>query len=411
MSWLSDLFKKAKPKDNAKFDQAISMKGYEPRFTAFGNTILQSDIIYCAIMMKARWFGKLDPRHIRVRDGENEEIKDSSVARLLRCPNDFQSTYDFLTQAFFMREKDNQCFIYPDYRYTSNGSKEYIGMYVLLPIMPPLVIEDESGNLFLKFQFVNPAREVVFPMEEIVWWRKNIEDNQFMGGGKYASLSNKDLLSALETYHTSMEAVGEQSKLSCYFDGILKVNGFSASDDKIQKIRDKFIQDLRNNKSGIAVLDNGAEYQAIQRSLKMADSATLKEIKENVMLHCGMTLEMLMGKFTEEDKNAFYENIIEPSAISLGQAMSRVFFSQWQTSFGDQVVIYASKIELMSMTAKNQLVATTINAGVFTLDEIRAMYGFAPLPNGEGKLRPRGFNNLDGDIQDKIDIEKENGEG
>ena len=43
-----------------------------------------------------------------------------------------------------------------------------------------------------------------------------------------------------------------------------------------------------------------------------------------------------------------------------------------------------------------RIVQSTTNAGVFMIDEYREMLGYSPLPNGEGKARPRGFNNLDG---------------
>ena len=398
MGWLSDLFKKGKPRKNTNFDLAVSMKGYEPTFTAFGNNILQSDIIYSAQKMKARFFGKLDPRHIRIREDKIELVTDSSVARLLRTPNDFQTTYDFLTQAYFMREKDDNCFIYPDYYISNAGQKIYKGLYILLPVMTPQIMEDESGRLFIRFQFVHPSREVIFPYEDIIVWRQNIEDNQFIGGGRYAGLANADLLNSLSAYHTAKEAVAEAAKMGCFLDGIIKVAAYAADNEKTKAIRDKFIEDLKTNKSGLGVLDNGAEFQQVQRSLKMVDSATLAEIKNNVLLHTGVTMEMLQGKFSAEDKESFYENWIEPAAISLGQAMSKVFFSQWQTSYGDQVQLYPRKIQLMSTSEITSVVQTTINAGVFTLDEYREMYGYAPLPNGEGQQRPRGFNNLDGEI-------------
>ena len=350
--------------------------------------------------MKARFFGKLDPRHIRIREDKIELVTDSSVARLLRTPNDFQTTYDFLTQAYFMREKDDNCFIYPDYYISNAGQRIYKGMYILLPVMTPLIMEDESGRLFIRFQFVHPSREVIFPYEDIIVWRQNIEDNQFIGGGRYAGMANSDLLNSLSAYHTAKEAVAEAAKMGCFLDGIIKVNSYAADNEKTQKIRDEFINDLRTNKSGLGVLDNGADFQEVKRSLKMVDSATLAEIKNNVLLHTGVTMEMLQGKFSAEDKESFYENWIEPAAISLGQAMSKVFFSQWQTSYGDQVQLYPRKIQLMSTSEITNVVQSTINAGVFTLDEYREMYGYAPLPNGEGQQRPRGFNNLDGGIQE-----------
>lgn len=396
MGWLDKVFSKAKRPKNANMNLNVSMKGYEPTFSAFGDLVLQSDIIYSAMQMKARFFGKLDPRHVRIRDDKIELVTDSSVARLLRQPNAFQTTYDFLTQAYFMREKDNNCFIYPDYYISNAGQKIYTGLYILLPSIAPIIEEDESGKLYIRFLFINPDREVVFPYEDIIIWKQNIEDRQFLGGGRYSRMSQSDLLNSLSAYHTSKEAVAEAAKLGCYLDGIIKVNAYAAETKKAQEVRDKFIQDLRENKSGIAVLDNGADYQNIQRSLKMVDAATLAEIKQNVLLHTGVTMDMLQGKFTDEEKEAFYENWIEPAALSLGQAMEKVFFSQWQTSYGDRIEMYPKKIRLMSTSEITKVVQATINAGVFTLDEYREMYGYAPLPNEEGKQRPRGFNNLDG---------------
>lgn len=396
MGWLDKIFSKARRPKNAVMDMRTAMNGYLPKFTAFGSNVLYSDIVLAAVKMKARFFGKLDPRHIRVRDQKIELVTDSTVARLLRAPNDYQTTYDFLTQAFFMREKDDNCFIYPDYYITKAGQKNYTGMYILLPVTAPIIEQDEDGNLFYRFQFDNPTRQVVFPFEDIIAWHQNMENEQFLGGGRFGSEANSDLLTSLSTYHTSKEAVAEASKLGCFIDGIIKVNAYAAKNEQAQQIRDQFIEDLRSNKSGIAVLDDGADYQNVQRSLKMADAATLKEIKDNVLLHTGVTMDMLQGKFTSEEKEALYENWIEPAAVSLGQAMSKAFFSEWQTTYGDQVQLYPRKIQLMSMTEITRMVEATINAGVFMIDEYREMYGLPPLPNGEGQLRPRAFNNLDG---------------
>lgn len=293
-----------------------------------------------------------------------------------------------------MREKNDNCFIYPDYYIDANKQKIYTGMYILLPCDSPIIMQDESGKLFIRFLFLNPNREVVFPYEDIIHWKKNIEDDQFSGGGRFASSSNVDLLNSLQAYRTGQEAVAEASKLGCYIDGILKVNGYSADNEKIQKIRDEFIDDLRKNKSGIAVLDNGSEYINIQRTLKVMDSATLKEIKEGVMLHVGVTIDMLSGKMTKEERETFYENWIRPSAVSLAQAMERVFFSQWQISHGDKIVIYPTDIELMTSEERFKYCDMLMKAGAITINEARRMCGLPPVEDGD--QRPRGYNNLDG---------------
>ena len=95
MGWLDKIFSKAKRPKNANMNLNVSMKGYEPSFTAFGALTLQSDIILSALKMKARFFGKLEPSHIRIREDKIELVTDSSVARLMRQPNEFQTPYDF----------------------------------------------------------------------------------------------------------------------------------------------------------------------------------------------------------------------------------------------------------------------------------------------------------------------------
>lgn len=398
MGWLQKIFSKAKPKNNAIYDLNVSMKGYEPHFTAFGKNLNYSDIVLSATFLKMRFFGKLEPRHIRTKDGKMEVVTDSSVARLMRQPNDFQTMYDFLTQAYFMREIYSNCFIYADYYISNANQRIYTGLYILLPCMQPIIQQDESGKLFIRFQFVNPSREVLFPLEDIIIWKNNMEDNQFLGGGKFSSMANADVLNSLQTYQTSKEAVAEAAKLGCLIDGIIKVNAYVSDNEKTQQIRNQFIDDLKSNKSGIGVLDNGAEYLNIQRQLKMVDSATLKEIKENVLMHTGVSIEMLMGKSTQEMKDFLFENFIQPAAISFEQALSKVFFSQWQTSYGDRIQIYPRRYELLTPDQKIRLIQATIPAGIYTIDEIREMTGFAPLPNDEGKARPRGYNSLDGKL-------------
>jgi len=181
------------------------------------------------------------------------------------------------------------------------------------------------------------------------------------------------------------------------FDGYLKVNSYTAGTvgEQNKKLRDDFLKDIRAGK-GIPVLDNGADYVELKRQLKMVDAATLKEIKETALIYEGVTIDVLTGKMTVQDKEAFYENWIEPAAISLGQAMSKVLFSQWQTTHGDQIILYPHKVQLMATSEIVSIIQSTISAGVLTIDEYREMLGYSPLANNEGQARPRGFNNLDG---------------
>ena len=206
--------------------------------------------------------------------------------------------------------------------------------------------------------------------------------------------ANADLLNSLQAHRTITESVAEASKLGCMFDGLLKINAYGSDTKKTQDIRDKFMEDARNaTRSGkIPVLDNGADYQQVQRQLKMVDGSTLAEIKQNIVISTGVSLEFLMGKFTPQEKEAFYESHIEPAAISLGQALGKYMLSR----ANEQIILYPHKVQLMATSEIVSIIQSTIAAGVFKIDEYREMLGYAPLENGEGEARPRGYNELDG---------------
>lgn len=389
--WLADLFKPRTKKVKRGFNEIISMIGYEPKFTSFGSQVLYSNLILSAIRLKQRFFGKLEPRHIKYEDGRAVTVYDSNVAKKLRNPNHYQTTYDFLTQAYFMREKDKTCYILLDRYKTKGGYYYYENFIVLLPSEKPEIIE-ENGEMFWVFTFEGWSEPVVFKYDDIVPWKKDIEDNMYSGGGKYSANADRDVLTSLQAYRTITESVAEASKLGCMFDGLLKVNAYGANEEKTQAIRDKFLEDVKNNKGGLPVLDMGAEYQQIQRQLKMVDGNTLKEIKESAMISTGINIDFLMGKMKPEDKEAFYEIHIAPDAISLEQALSKGIFG----SSNACVKLYPHKSQLMAMREVIELYKAAGAMGVYDVDEWREMTGHEPLPNGEGKVRPRGFNNLDG---------------
>lgn len=397
---LSKVFKPKATKNYTSFNDAISMVGYEPNFSKFGSNNLYSSIIYSAVQMKCRFFGKLEPRHIRNENGRTVTITDSSIAKVLRNPNHYQTTYEFLAQAYWKRRQDKTCYIFVDSHLTNGGTRAYDGMYVLLPETKPIIKEYPNGDLYFVFKFDGYNDTIELDYTEVIPWRDNLEDNQYMGGGKYYNNASADLHSTLEAYHTIKETIAEAAKIGCMFDGYLKINGYAADNDKNKALRDTFVEDIRTAKGKVPVLDNGADYIALNRQLKMVDSATLHELKENAFIYEGVTLDMLTSNWTTQGKEAFFENWIEPAAISLEQAMSKLFFSQWQTSHGDSIKLYPHKAQLMATSEIISVIKETIAAGVFMKDEYRDMLGYEPLPDGEGQTMPRGFNNLDGVTND-----------
>lgn len=372
---------------------AVTWNGYAPNFSTFGDNVLLSDLVLEAIRIKADFCSKLDPRHIRNEGASQTRIDDSSVARVLRSPNEYTITSDFLYKAMFLREVAENCFIYLDYYWTKGGYKYYTGAYIIQPHTWRYLQDESTGALYIGFKFEGRADEVIFDYSEIVHWRKHYEDDTYDGGGKYTRNEKRDVLNTLQAYRTICESIAEAAKCACFFDGILKINAFGEEDKKVQAIRDKFIKDLRENAKGVAVLDNGAEWQDTKRNLQMVDEKTISYFEKKILRFTGVSPAMLAGDFTTAQKEAFYERNIESAVISLGQAFTRTAFTPLQKSHGNEVVFYPNKIELMSTTEKINLLGATNAMGVWSVNEVREMFGKPPVEGGDA--RPRGYNSID----------------
>ena len=374
---------------------AVTFSGYTPTFSTFGDNMLLSDLILESIRIKADFCSKLDPRHIRTdARGARERINDSSIARVLREPNEYTTRADFFYKAAFLREVTKNCFIYPDYYWTKGKYKFFTGLYIIQPKTWRYLQDEETGKLYIGFKFEGRKDEVIFEYSEIIHWRKHYEDDTYDGGGKYSDNEEREVLNTLKAYHTICESIAEAAKCACYFDGILKVSGFGDELESIKKIRDDFVEDVRTNKAGVPVLDNGAEWQEVKRGGNIVDEPIISHFEKRILRITGVSMAVLSGDFTPAQKEAMYERTLESGIISLGQAFTKTAFTKWQKSHGDEIVLYPHKTEFMSTTEKTSVLSATAPMGVWSVNQVLDMFGYPPVEGGDE--RPRGYNNLDG---------------
>lgn len=381
-----------KKKENKKgLSYAPTMNGNLPFYAPFGDSIYASDIIVQSIRCKANEFKKLDPRHIRTTDGAAASITDSSVAKVLKRPNAYMTTADFLEKITILLELNKNVFIYPQF-YVSNGNEKiYTALY---PLKPSFVeyMSNDKGDLYINMRFAN-GYETILPASDIVHWRKDYGVNDYFGGGMFGGDDNTGLMTMLKRYDQLTQSIAKALEVSCSVNGIMKVNTYLDDDAKIAE-RQKFEQQINENKSGILFTDLSAEYVKIPRDVKLVDGETLKFFYETILRANGTSLAILNGDYTKAQKEAYYEHALEADIKSLGQAMTRIMFSDRELSFGNEIVLYPNDINFMSMENKIAALQTGLPAGIFTKDEARELLGYAPLPDGQGKDVPQGYNAL-----------------
>lgn len=367
------------------------MSGGAPFYTSFGDNVYASDIVMQSIRCKANEFKKLEPRHIRNTADGRTVMTDTSVARILKRPNEYMTIADFLEKITILLELNKNVFIYPTYYVTKGGEKSYTAMYPLKPATVEYLSNDKN-ELFIHMRFAN-GYEITLPANEVIHWRKDYGVNDYFGGRMFGGNDNAGLLTMLERYDQLTQSIAKALECSCQINGIVKYNSY-VDEEKTKAARQQFEEDLKSNKSGILFADLKTEYVPMPRDVKLVDAETLKFFYETILRANGTSLAILNGDYTKAQKEAYYEHALEADIKGLGQAMSRILFSDREMSYGNEIILYPSDISFMSMENKISALTVGLPAGIFTKDEARELLGYPPLPNGAGKAVPQGYNNL-----------------
>lgn len=385
-----DLFKPKKKKKEG-LQHAPTMTGGAPFYTSFGESVYASDLIVQSIRCKANEFKKLDPRHIRTTDGVDAVINDSSLSRVLKRPNAYMTMADFLEKITILLELNKNVFIYPAWYKTKGGERYYTGLY---PLKPSNVqyMTDAAGKLYIELRFLN-GYEVTLPANEIIHWRKDYGVNDYFGGGMFGGNDNAGLLTMLERYDQLTQSIAKAIEVSCKVNAVVKYNSYSDTEE-LKEEREKFVTKLKDNESGILFMDLSSDITKLPRDVKLVDAETLKFFHDTILRANGCSVAILNGTYTKQEKEAYFEHALEADIKNLGQAISLCVFSDREAGYGNKVELYPNEIQFMSMENKIAFAQIAMPAGALMKDEFRVLFGFPPLPDGQGQVIAQGYNNL-----------------
>lgn len=385
-----DIFKR-KPKEGGR-RYVQTQSGHSPIFADFGNNIYASDIIVQAIRCKATEFKKLKPRHIRAgADGKQIVVTDSSIARCLRRPNEYMTQSDFFEKITILLELNKNAFIYPTYYISNGGEKFYTGLYPLKPINVE-VLSDQSERIYYRMTFGN-GYQVDLPATDVIHWRKDYGVDDYFGGNMLGGNDNRGLLKLLKEYDKITQSIAYSLGVSMKINGIVKYNSYM-DDEATQAKQEEFNRRLENNESGILFSDLKTEFVNIPRDVKLVDKDTIEFFYQAILRTTGVSIAILNGDYTKAQKEAFYEHALEADIKSLGEAMSKVVFTEREESYGNAIMLYPNSIVFMSMENKLSALQIGLPAGIFVKDEARELLGYPPLPNGQGQVIAQGYNSL-----------------
>lgn len=364
-------------------------------YRTFDGNLAKTDIIATCIDALARNIGKIELKSVR-REKNNTLSTDttSDVARVLKVPNQYMSSYDFLYKIASLYFISNNVFIFPEYDRMAN-------LVALWPINYQYFKLKTVDDVLIASFRLNYFKEYTVPYSHLIHLRNKFTTDDMFGD------TNDALNPIAELADAQNQGIVNGIKNSALIRGILKSVNVIKEEDLL-KAKNQFIEDnlAASNSGGVIAIDGKFDYQNLESKPYIVDADTMKETKERIYSYYGVNEEFIQNKFTSEQYEAVYEGRIEPFAMMISQAFTTKLFTPRARGFGDEVEASMAKLKYQPVTVITRVISATNQLGLFTRDEYREMLGYEPLgPERGGDEILIAVNNMQSD--DQIDQDKQ----
>ena len=376
MSLLGKIFRPAEAK---KSDDALreasaffqTLTAYAPVFTNWGGAIYESEIVRASIDARARHISKLKVETVGTANP-------SLQRKLAQGPNQWQTWSQFLYRVSTILDVNNTAFIVPVF----DERMIITGVFPVLPSMCSLVEYD--GEIWLRYQF-STGQIAAVEFRKCAVLTKHQYRSDFFGD------SNIPLRETMQLIHIQNQGIEEGVKNAATFRFMATLNNFSSAAD-LAKERERFREANLSTESkagGFLLFPNTyKDIKQVDVKPYSIDADQMKQIRENVFNYFGVSETVLQNSAKAEDLEAFFDGAIEPFAIQLSEAMTKMLFSERERASGSYLIASANRLQYMSTTQKVAMARELGDRGAILIDEIRELFNYPPLPDGAGQVAP-----------------------
>lgn len=365
MGLFSWLFPKEEPLKLQSAEQFKLLTAYEPVFRNFNGEVYESALVRSAIEAKARHISKLKVE----LQGEAQPFLKS---KMKHAPNEWQTYPQFLARCSTILDCTNNLFIVP-------VQDQYLQTIGFFPVLPDRVklIEDRNGKLWLRYTFRSNLSGIV-EFDRCAYLNKHQFKSDFFGDNNHALDPTMDLIAINE------QGIKEAVKNSASYRFMARVSNFTSPEDLAEERARFSRENLSGENGGLLLFPNTyTDIKQVESSPYTVDDKQMELIKNNVFDYFGVNELIIQGKAESDQLDAFFNSAIEPFAIALSEALSRAIYTERERSFGNHVYVNANRLQYMSQTAKVTVARDLGDRGILTINEIRELFNYAPLPNGD----------------------------
>lgn len=364
------------------------LSGYNATYSNISDEIEENIIAKECIHVIATHCAKMMPKHYQQSGDVKSHIQGAIDYIISIKPNPYMTTYDFIYKVVSLLLAQNNEYIYIDIDSTGNLR----GLYPLNPLFCTLVECD--NEIWLKFQFLDGNTYYV-RYDRVIHLRNFYVKHDFYGE------TNETLKGALETQTVADDGVKNAIKISASLRGVLKASQAMLKDKDIEEMKNKFVESLLSSSNGIGGLDARLDFKEINLNPVLLDKEQLSIVNGNIYGYFMISEEIIKSKYTADEWNAFYESVLEPKAIQMGQAFTNAIFSEKAIKAGHRIEFSVNRIKYAKTETKISLIKEAGALGLLTVDEGREILDLPAIGGEEGNKRLQTLNVINANLADK----------
>ena len=352
--------------------------GSSARSAPYDKEAYENEVVRAVIDCIATHCAKADAMHVIVdKDGRIKEIKRNSpfVKLLNQRPNELMTGFDLKYKLITHLEAYTTALCYIKWDGTNPKAMIPIG-YNSFEILPV-----SGGGYAVQFYDYN-GMQYALPLEDVIIIRKFFNSRDVAGDG------NSPVYNTLTMLKAADEGLEQAVKVSNKVRGLLKQKKAMLSEADVRKATEAFnarFQHAANN-GGVIGVDSMEEYIPLNVEPWSANAAQMKAIRDRILMYWRVSEAVLTSNYTENQGQAFYESVIEPRLIQLGQALTNACFTQSERDHGNRIIFNSSSVMSASLQTRINLLNATRETGELTPNERRELIGFPPVEGGDERL-------------------------
>ena len=373
MGMLEKIFGRREQPAALKNAQIFKMlEGYTPAWTTWRGSIYESELIRASLDAWGRHSRKLKPN---LRGSAEKELQN----RMKVKPNAFQEWSTFLYQTATILGARNNVFLVK----TRNDDDTPNGIINIIPDSWELV--EYQGEPWIRFILLNNKRRAERLTDVGILTRFQYKNELF-------GENNEAMRPVLDLITMQRQGICEGIKNGNSYRFWAKSDNWATDEDLGEEMQrfNKFTFGNRKTAGGVLIFPNTYDdIHEMKPGGYTIDKEQQEHIKTNVFDYFGVNEEILQNKAFGDTWLAFYEGMIEPFAIQLGEAISGMIWTERERgAYQNQAFFTSNRLQYMSNADKLNAVTQLGDRGLATRNELREILNLEPLPEEIGNQIP-----------------------